>query len=155
MNHKLIMENWRHFVNENTDGQILEEGILSSLAGLVFVLNIGGKEIEVPSSEIIDAFKTAKQSQQMDAYEDLGNLIMDMSNNIQSGAIEPIDSDGDGIKEVAPLVTPDLGPEAIKLIQAELGEEPTRERNPEGPDFNGDGKVSPLELQKYQQLQRK
>ena len=155
MKQKIIMENWRRFVNESNEQPVLEEGILSTLAGLVFVLNIGGKEVEVPSSEIVDAFNQAKQSQQMDAYEDLGNLIMDMSNNIQSGAVEPIDSNGDGIKEVTPLVTPDLGPEALKLIQAELGEESPNKRNPEGPDFNGDGKVSPLELQKYQQLQRK
>ncbi len=91
----------------------------------------------------------------MEAKEDLGNLLINLSNNIESGAIVAIDSDGDGDKEVAPLVTPKLGPEAIGLIQAELGTPATQQRNPDGPDFNGDGKVSPLELQKYQQLQRK
>ena len=155
MKQKLIMENWRKFVKEETEKEILEEAILSKLAGLMLVLNIGGKDVEVPSNEVIDAYRVASQNDQLEAKEDLGNLLINLSNNIESGAIVAVDSDGDGDKEVAPLVTPNLGPEAIRLIQDELGTAATQERNPEGPDFNGDGKVSPLELQKYQQLQRK
>jgi len=155
MSQKLIMENWRRFLKEEEDNQILEEGILSTIAGMMFVINVGGKQVEVPSSEIVDAYQAAKQMEQTDAVEDLGNLIINMSNNIESGAVEPVDSNGDGVLEVTPLVTPDLGPEAMELIKAELGIDGAQERNPEGPDFNGDGEVSPLELQKYQQLQRK
>ncbi len=43
MKQKLIMENWRKFVKEETEKEILEEAILSKLAGLMLVLNIGGK----------------------------------------------------------------------------------------------------------------
>ena len=59
------------------------------------------------------------------------------------------------VSTAATPITDAVALKAIELIQAELGTAATQERNPKGPDFNGDGKVSPLELQKYQQLQRK
>jgi hypothetical protein len=127
-NQKLIMENWRRFLDENQkqpqllEEDLLEEGILQVLAGMMFVLNIGGQEVQVPTQDIVDAYKTAS-SQQMDgAKSELGELITNMSDNVKSGAVTPIDSDGDGVKEISSLVTPKLGPEAIKLIQAELAD---------------------------------
>ena len=108
-NQKLIMENWRRFLKENQEQpleeDLLEEGILDALAGMMFVLNIGGQEVQVPTQDLVDAYKTAS-SQQMDAEKvELGELIKDMSHLVKTGAVEPVDSDGDGVMELNPLIS--------------------------------------------------
>ena len=123
---KLIMENWRKFLKENQaqplEEDLLEEGILDALAGMMFVLNIGGQEVQVPTQDLVDAYKTAS-SQQMDAEKvELGELIKDMSHLVKTGAVEPVDSDGDGVMELNPLISSggNVSPEVGKLIKAEL-----------------------------------
>ena len=125
-NQKLIMENWRKYLKENQEQPLeeglLEEGILEVLAGMMFVLNIGGQEVQVPTQDLVDAYKTAS-SQQMDAEKvELGELIKDMSDLVKTGAVEPVDSDGDGVMELNPLTSAGgkVSPEVAKLIKAEL-----------------------------------
>ena len=75
MKHKLIMENWRRFVNENAEEQILEEGILSTLAGMMLVLNIGGNEVQVELNDVVDGYKQARAEQMDDVALELKDIL--------------------------------------------------------------------------------
>ena len=138
---KLIMEGWRTFLEEGekqsgknllTEDQ-LDEGILSALKGLAIIIPMmGGTPKEVEINDVVDAYRTAsvelhKAKKRVDADNyaqakmELGQLITNLSSNIESGAISPIDFDGDGeVDELQPLITPDLSPETIKILQAAM-----------------------------------
>jgi len=151
MKQNLIMENWRRFLKEADNKQVLEEGILSTLAGMMLVLNIGGKEVQVEVDDVVKGYQLAR-TEQMDAEAlELADILKTAAYNVDTLG------DTDGVIELGATGNLDDGTEALlnKIIDKPDAEAPSQQRNPEGPDFNNDGKVSPLELQKYQQLQRK
>ena len=135
------MEGWRSFLDEGAsqsdtsllaEGQI-DEGILSALKGLAIIIPMmGGTATEVEINDVVDAYRTAsvemvkaEKRADADSYAqakvELGQLITNLSSNVKSGAISPIDFDGDGsVDELQPLITPDLSPETIDLLQAAM-----------------------------------
>ena len=107
MKHKLIMENWRHFVNENAEEQILEEGILSTLAGMMLVLNIGGKEVQVELNDVVDGYKQARAEQMDDVALELKDILEVAAYNVE------VLGDDDGIVELGATANLDSNTETL------------------------------------------
>ena len=107
MKHKLIMENWRRFVNENTEEQILEEGILSTLAGMMLVLNIGGEEVQVELNDVVDGYKQARAEQMDDVALELKDILEVAAYNVE------FLGDDDGVVELGATANLDTETETL------------------------------------------
>ena len=107
MKHKVIMENWRRFVNEDTQKQVLEEGILSTLAGMMLVLNIGGKEVQVELNDVVDGYKQARAEQMDDVALELKDVLEVAAYNVE------VLGDDDGVVELGATANLDSNTEAL------------------------------------------
>jgi hypothetical protein len=107
MKQKLIMENWRRFIKEGNEKEVLEEGILSTLAGMMLVLNIGGKEVQVELDDVVDGYKHAR-AEQMDAEAaELADILKTAAYNVETLG------DTDGVVELGATGNLDHGTEAL------------------------------------------
>ena len=107
MKHKVIMENWRRFVNEDTQKEVLEEGILSTLAGMMLVLNIGGKEVQVELNDVVDGYKQARAEQMDDVALELKDVLEVAAYNVE------VLGDDDGVVELGATANLDSNTEAL------------------------------------------
>ena len=107
MKHKVIMENWRRFVNEDAQKEVLEEGILSTLAGMMLVLNIGGKEVQVELNDVVDGYKQARAEQMDDVALELKDVLEVAAYNVE------VLGDDDGVVELGATANLDSNTEAL------------------------------------------
>jgi len=107
MKQKLIMENWRRFINESTKEEVLEEGILSTLAGMMLVLNIGGKEVQVELDDVVDGYKQARAEQMDDIALELKDVLEVAAYNVE------VLGDDDGVVELGATANLDSNTEAL------------------------------------------
>ena len=103
MKQKLIMENWRKFLNENKEQQVLDEGLLAPLAGLVFVIPFSGEPEQLDVTQIYDAAQTAQSDGNEEVTGELYNLLKDASANVKNGTLTKVDSNNDGVEEINPF----------------------------------------------------
>jgi hypothetical protein len=107
MKQKLIMENWRRFIKKERDKEVLEEGILSTLAGMMLVLNIGGKEVQVELDDVVSGYQQAR-AEQLDAEaSELADILKTAAYNVDTLG------DTDGVIELGATGYLDSGTEVL------------------------------------------
>jgi len=120
------MENWRRFLNENKEQQVLDEGLLAPLASLVFVIPFNGepKQLDVP--QIYDAALAAQSDGDEGVRNELYNLLKDASANVKNGTLTKVDSNNDGVLEINPFQNSfsqnPLSPEAQEYLLGQVSE---------------------------------
>jgi len=107
------MENWRRFIKEEKNKEILEEGILETLAGMMLVLNIGGSPVQVELDDVVDGYKQAR-TQQLDAEaSELADILKTAAYNVDTLG------DTDGVVELG--ATANLDPDTEALMKDIIG----------------------------------
>ena len=134
---KLIMEDWRNFLEEgstraNTDLLIegsIEEGwyhpAIAALKGMTVILSLGGEPVEVPVEKVVDAARAASvEIPKAEKRADFDNFVkskgelMDLIDDFTSSDAERVDFDGDGkTDEIQPKNQYDLSPHTVQLLQ--------------------------------------
>jgi len=103
------MENWRRFIEEDVEKQVLEEGILSTLAGMMLVFNIGGEEVQVELNDVVDGYKQARAEQMDDVALELKDILEVAAYNVETLG------DDDGIVELGATANLDTDTEALMV----------------------------------------
>jgi len=171
MKHKLIMENWRQFINESMsfdqlnetyDDQI-EEGLGTTLLTMAAFM-FGGQQIDLDKSELEVANNMMNKIElQGDSYQGVDTDDIRTAFDEYMAAAQQADSDGDGVADRTVKIQDKVQGNQADIIVGQLldwadGKGTQQDTQPEqsssGADLNGDGTLSPLELQKWQSQQR-
>ena len=106
MSQKLIMENWRRFLNENKEQQVLDEGILDiALAAIMAFSNAGGDGVIVngdlitpeEANQAVEILKTGddfNQELRQAGIEEIGDIFEKATEQLNKETISVYNLDG-------------------------------------------------------------